>query len=106
MRVKIRGISNLYVLLIYAPGSGTTLVRRRVSRREFPEIHPGDVVRAARRRLRVTSVSRRVEMLDEFESVQFRHDEIRNHQVVPPRLEELERLGAVGRLGDLVLLSP
>jgi hypothetical protein len=53
------------VLLIYAPGSGTKLVRRRVSRREFPEIHPGAVVRAARQRLRVTSVSRRVELLDD-----------------------------------------
>ena len=65
MRVKIHGVSNLYVLLIYAPGAGTRVLRRSVSRREFPELHAGDPVRADRRRLRVASVSRRVEMRDD-----------------------------------------
>src|ERR1044071_4704660 len=65
MRVKIHGISNLYVLLIYAPDGGTQVLRRSVSRREFPELHAGDVVRAARKRLRVTAVARRVELCDD-----------------------------------------
>jgi hypothetical protein len=65
MRVKIRGFSNLYVLLVYSPGSATTVVRRRVSRRELTPVEVGDVVRAGRETLRVTSVSRRVELRDD-----------------------------------------
>lgn len=65
MRVKTRGFSNLYVLLIYAPACGTNVVSRRVSRRELPELRAGDAVRAGRKRLRVVSVSRRVEMRDD-----------------------------------------
>ncbi|HEY0157778.1 MAG TPA: hypothetical protein VGF28_10875 [Thermoanaerobaculia bacterium] len=53
------------MLLIYAPDRVAEVVRRRVSRREHPELQPGDVVRAARQRLRVASVSRRVELLDD-----------------------------------------
>src|ERR1044071_8316044 len=65
MRVKIRRFSNLYVLLIHAPGRGAKVIRRRVSRRELPELQPGDTVRARRVRLRVASVSRRVEVRDD-----------------------------------------
>jgi len=65
MRVKTHGFSNLYVLLIYAPDRGTRILRRRVSRRELPEPRPGETVRAGRSKLRVTSVSRRVELRDD-----------------------------------------
>jgi hypothetical protein len=87
MRVKIRGISNLYVLLIYAPGPGTMVLRRRVSRREFPELHPGDVVRAAHQRLLVASVSRRVELLDDgtIENITDVHTRIAGRRAAPPR---------------------
>jgi hypothetical protein len=65
MRVKIRGLSNLYVLLVYAPGSATRVARRRVSRRELAPLEAGDVVRIGRETVRVTSVSRRVELRDD-----------------------------------------
>ena len=65
MRVKIHGVSNLYVLVIYAPDAGTQVLRRSVSRCEFPELRAGDRVRAARRKLRVAAVSRRVELRED-----------------------------------------
>jgi hypothetical protein len=65
MRVKTHGCSNLYVLLIYAPGSRKKVLSRRVSPREFPELHAGDRVRAGRMRLRAATISRRVELRDD-----------------------------------------
>ncbi|MDQ3280161.1 MAG: hypothetical protein M3Q69_01970 [Acidobacteriota bacterium] len=59
MRVKIRGVSNLYVLIVYAPGSRTRVQSRRFARRAFAAMEPGDVVRARRRKLRVEAIGER-----------------------------------------------
>lgn len=61
MRVRIRGIRNLYVLNVYRAGSGTVIAARRVSRKPFAPLAAGDAVRAARKTLRVTAVAVRVE---------------------------------------------
>lgn len=53
MRVKLREISNLYVLIV--------LGRRCVSRRPWAPIHAGDVLVDGRRRVRVSDVRTRVE---------------------------------------------
>jgi hypothetical protein len=47
--------------LIYAPRSGTRVLRRRVSRRPLAPIAIGDVVSVGRSRLRATFVEERVE---------------------------------------------
>ena len=55
--VKLRRIRNLYVLVVFAPGSRREIFTRRVVRHPFPPPVVGDVVR----KLRVTAVSTRVE---------------------------------------------
>jgi hypothetical protein len=52
---------NLYVLLVYFPGSRTKVAMRRVSRRPFAAMNAGDELRVARRRVRVHSTAHRVE---------------------------------------------
>ncbi len=52
---------NLYVLLLYFPGSRTKLALRRVSRRPFAPMNVGDELRVARRRVRIRSITHRVE---------------------------------------------
>jgi hypothetical protein len=64
MRVKIRGIRNLYVLNVYHADSRIAIVSRRVSRKPFTQLAAGDVVRAARKTLRVIAVQSRVETKD------------------------------------------
>lgn len=61
MRVKTSRISNLYVLVVHEPRSRTRVASRRVSRSPFRSIAVGDIVRAHGVRLRVTSISTRVE---------------------------------------------
>ena len=55
--VKLRRIRNLYVLVVFAPGSRREIFTRRVVRHPFPAPAVGDVVR----KLRVTAVTTRVE---------------------------------------------
>ena len=55
--VKLRRIRNLYVLVVFAPGSRQEIFTRRVVRHPFPAPAVGDVVR----KLRVTAVTTRVE---------------------------------------------
>ena len=59
--VKLRRIRNLYVLEVFAPGSGRRVLERRVARRPWLAPGRGDVVRAQRKRLRVTRVKARVD---------------------------------------------
>ncbi len=59
--VKLRQISNLYVLEVFAPGSRRRICERRLTRRPGPAPAVGDVVRAGGKRLRVTSIAARVE---------------------------------------------
>lgn len=63
--VKIREVRNLYVLEVFAPGSRKRMFDRRVARRPWPAPAAGDVLRAGRTKLRVTSVSVRVERHDD-----------------------------------------
>lgn len=68
--VKLRRIRNLYVLVVFAPGSATAVLARRAARRPWTPIACGDELREARRILRVTSVETRVERHgDDFEHV-------------------------------------
>ena len=59
--VKLRRIRNLYVLVVFVPGSGTAVLSRRVARRPWPPVADGDELRATRRIVRVTSVQTRIE---------------------------------------------
>lgn len=55
--VKLRRIRNLYVLIVFAPGSRRRVLWQRVTARPAPLPRAGDVFR----KLRVTSVESRVE---------------------------------------------
>ena len=59
--VKLREIRNLYVLEVFRPGSRRHLFERRVSRKPWPSVTAGAIIRARRIKLRVTSVGARVE---------------------------------------------
>lgn len=59
--VKFREIRNLYVLEVFRPGSRRRIFERRVARRPWPAPARGEVIRAGRTKLRVTSVGARVE---------------------------------------------
>ena len=59
--VKLREIRNLYVLEVFRPGSRRHLFERHVSRKPWPSVAAGTIIRARRTRLRVTSVGARVE---------------------------------------------
>lgn len=52
---------NLYVLVVYLPGSRKRIAMRRVSRRPFAAMNVGDELRVARRRVRIRSIAHRVE---------------------------------------------
>ena len=52
---------NLYVLLVYLPGSRTKIAMRRVSRRPFAAMNVGDELRVARRRVRIRAISHSVD---------------------------------------------
>lgn len=59
--VKSRQIRNLYVLVVFAPGSFSKLLTRRISRRPWMPLEVGDVLRDRRRVLRVSAIQTRVE---------------------------------------------
>ena len=68
--VKLRRIRNLYVLVVFAPGSRTAVLTRRVARRPWAPIARGEELRARRGIVRVTSVRTRVERRgDDIENV-------------------------------------
>lgn len=59
--VKTRKLRNLYVLIVFAPGSRSRVIQRLQSRRPWTAIEPGATLRIGRARLRVTAVERVVE---------------------------------------------
>lgn len=59
--VKLREIRNLYVLVVFVPGSRTAILTRRVARRPWMPLERGDELRAMRGIVRVTSVETYVE---------------------------------------------
>jgi hypothetical protein len=61
IRVKTSRISNLYVVIIYAPHSKKKVVARRMKRSPFDAIAVGEVIRAGRQQLLVQAVERRDE---------------------------------------------
>ncbi len=63
--VKLRAIRNLYVLEVFEPGSRRRILARRAARRPWAAPAAGDVLRAGRRKLRVTSVAARVDRRDD-----------------------------------------
>lgn len=68
--VKLRRIRNLYVLIVYVPGSRTAILTRRVARRPWMPIARGEELRARRRIVRVTSVQTHIERRgDDVENV-------------------------------------
>lgn len=68
--VKLREIRNLYVLVVFVPGSRTAVLTRRVSRRPWMPLTRGEELRATRRMVRVTSVRTRIERRgDDIENV-------------------------------------
>lgn len=64
IRVKRPGISNLYVLVVFEPGSRTRVATRRRSRRPIAVPQPGSELRIRERSLHVTAISSRVERGD------------------------------------------
>ena len=80
--VKLREIRNLYVLLVFAPGSRRTIAARRVSRRPFPPLRSGELIRGSGKKLRVRSLATRAERRgDEVEHI----TEIYTSAVAPRR---------------------
>ena len=63
--VKLRRNRNLYVLVVFAPGRRKTVLSRRIARRPWPLPERGDVLRAARKRVRVRAVATRVRQRDD-----------------------------------------
>lgn len=59
--VKLRQISNLYVLIVFAPGSFSTVLTRRSSRRPWAPLRAGDALHEGRRVVRVSKIRTRVE---------------------------------------------
>jgi len=59
--VKLLQIRNLYVLVVFVPGSRRRILQRRMARRPWPPLEPGKVLRAGRMKVRVRSVVMRVE---------------------------------------------
>lgn len=68
--VNLRKIRNLYVLVVFVPGSRTAVLTRRVARRPWMPIARGEELRARRGIVRVTSVKTRIERRgDDIENV-------------------------------------
>lgn len=59
--VKLREIRNLYVLVVFAPGSRRRILLRRESRRPPPPIEAGAVLQIDRKRVRVTTIATSIE---------------------------------------------
>jgi len=64
IRVKARQISNLYVLIIYAPGKRRAVAARFRARCPWPSVDVGRVLRLGRARLRIIEIIRHVERRD------------------------------------------
>ena len=61
IRVKTRRISNLYVLIIYAPGDRRAVAARFTARRPWAPFEVGEVLRVGRARVRIIEIIRHVE---------------------------------------------
>ena len=61
IRVKSRRISNLYVLIIYAPGDRSSIAARFTARRPTASFAVGEEIRIGRARVRVIEIIRRTE---------------------------------------------
>ena len=61
IRVKTRRISNLYVLIIYAPGDRSAIAARFTGRRPLGRFQVGETVRVGRARVRIIEIIRHVE---------------------------------------------
>jgi len=68
IRVKTKRISNLYVLIIYAPGDRSTVAARFTSRRPTASFAVGEEICIGRARVRVIEIIRRTE--DRSDSVE------------------------------------
>ena len=61
IRVKSKRISNLYVLIIYAPGDRSAIAARFTARRPNASFAVGEEIRIGRARVRVIEIIRRTE---------------------------------------------
>jgi len=59
IRVKTKRVSNLYVLVIHAPGDRTRVAARFTARRRWASFAVGEVLRVGRTRLRIIEIIRR-----------------------------------------------
>lgn len=59
--VKFPGIRNLYVLVVYAPGSRRKVLERHDGRHPWPAYAAGETLRIGGRTVRIDGVARRVE---------------------------------------------
>lgn len=59
--VKFRRIRNLYVLVVFAPGSRRKVVERRVAPRPWPPFTPGETLRIDRRTVWIDAIVQRIE---------------------------------------------
>jgi len=66
IRVKTKRISNLYVLVIYAPGDRTAVAARFTARRPWAPYAVGEVLRIGRGRVRIIEIIRRAERRGEI----------------------------------------
>lgn len=87
----MREIRNLYVLVVFVPGSRTAILVRRVARRPWAPFARGDELRAACGTVRVRSVETRVERRgDDIEHV----TEVHTRAVVRKRVRRHVELAA------------
>lgn len=61
IRVKTKRISNLYVLVIYAPGDRSHVAARFTARRPWAPFEVGEMLRLGRSRVRIIEIIRRVD---------------------------------------------
>jgi hypothetical protein len=61
IRVKVKRISNLYVLIVYSPGDRTAVTARFTARRPWSPFAVGEVLRIGRARVRIIEIVRLVE---------------------------------------------
>ena len=61
LRVKMKRFSNLYVLVIHAPGDRTAVAARFETRRPWPPMAVGEILRVDHVRMRIIEIIRRVE---------------------------------------------
>jgi len=61
IRVKTRQLSNLYVLIVYAPGNRRAVAARFSARSPWVTVGVGNALRLGRARLRIIEIARHVE---------------------------------------------